>query len=199
MSPCLVVPDGVNVLRKGVKSYCTFCISALERFYSVYRMLITVDIVTQHSFHDPSPLARPLSARPQNALVRGVKITLHGCELMLDHPVFCIGMVLVCLEGPYFILRSLAEAQMTTLTRAPPPRPTPLHGVYRMICSSVRLLGCLWYGMVPRSGVPHPFPSEHVRFSADNQISNLKSVRSEEVIKAAVRFRDARGPGSDEL
>ena len=55
--------------------------------------------------------------------------TRFRCEFTPECLVFCIGMVLVCLEGPYLVLRSLAEAQMTTLTPTPPTpdqRPAPL-------------------------------------------------------------------------
>ena len=50
-------------------------------------------------------------------------MTVYGCEFTLDHLVFCIGMLLLGLEGAYFTLTSLVEVQMTTLTPHLPPTP----------------------------------------------------------------------------
>ena len=51
-------------------------------------------------------------------------MTVYGCEFTLDHLVFCIGMLLLGLEGAYFTLTSLVEVQMTTLTPHLPPTPS---------------------------------------------------------------------------
>ena len=68
--------------------------------------------------------------------------TRFRCEFTPECLVFCIGMVLVCLEGPYLVLRSLAEAQMTTLTHTPPTpdqRPAPGYGLLfaMTVCATV--------------------------------------------------------------
>ena len=52
--------------------------------------------------------------------VGGVNKTRYGCEFTLDQQVICIGMVKVCLEGAYFIPKSLVEVQMKP---SPPPAP----------------------------------------------------------------------------
>ena len=59
----------------------------------------------------------------------GVDKTRYGCEFTLDQQVLCIGMVKVCLEGAYFIPKSLVEVQIKTLTSTRPrlpPCPGPL-------------------------------------------------------------------------
>ena len=87
------------------------------------RKLIISGKVNAYSFYDShfprTPLRVPL-------VRRGVNVPRLWCEFTLECLVFCIGMVLVCLEGPYFILTSLVEVQMTTLPPPHPRRPTAL-------------------------------------------------------------------------
>ena len=82
------------------------------------RKLITSDKVNGYSLYDPRLLCAPLLGCP--GATRCERNASYGVNSPYNAWFSALEWSKYALEGPYFILTSLVEVQMTTLTARPP-------------------------------------------------------------------------------